>query len=367
MVQKLAAAGAGGVLGIHGLVCYPLLRLRQVSLVALLLVAVLVAWHPARVAAQTLLLLPAIFPNPPVDPLALVTSEPARTEHHFTYAAGTIDASIFHPPDGGQHGAVMLLPGAGELPREGEAVRFAEALARLGVMVMLPSSSGLRQERLTFAEIDGLRACYDVLLGQQDVDPERTGFVGLSAAGGLSIVAAAQPELRDRVRFINSFGSYYDATELLLDVSTHSFEIDGQERSWQPEVRTQEVVAKSLEELDDPAVTELLAGTTREHGRELIARLAPETASRLHEISPSMYLPQLRAHLYLMHDLDDPFIPFTESRALTKAAPANAVQRYTEFEIFAHVIPERPVPWQTFVPDVWRLFWHVQAVLMEVL
>jgi hypothetical protein len=25
------------------------------------------------------------------------------------------------------------------------------------------------------------------------------------------------------------------------------------------------------------------------------------------------------------------------------------------------------VPWQTFLPDLWRLFWHVHAVLLEVL
>ena len=82
--------------------------------------------------------------------------------------------------------------------------------------------------------------------------------------------------------------------------------------------------------------------------------------------SPSTYLAQLHTHLYLMHDVDDPFIPFTQSRDLVARAPAGVVQRYTEFSIFAHVIPERPVPWQTFLPDLWRLFWHVHAVLLEV-
>jgi hypothetical protein len=339
--------------------------LRQVSLVALLVVALLVAWHPARVAAQALVLLPALFPNAPLNPLALVTATPTISEHSFSYPAGTVDAQIAHPAGAGQHGALILLLGAGDLPRSDLALRFADALARLGVVVMLPESSGLLAERLTFDEIDGLRASYNVLLSQPDVDSQRTGFVGLSAAGGLSIVAAAQPDLRDRVRFVNSFGSYYDATELLLDVASKSMNVDGREAPWQPEVRTQEVVARSLAELDDPAVAELLAGTSREHGRELIARLAPETIRRLQEISPSAHISQTKAHLYLMHDVGDTFIPFTESRALAAAAPS--LSRYTEFEIFAHVIPDRPVPWQTFVPDLWRLYWHVHAVLMEVL
>jgi dienelactone hydrolase len=366
-MQQLTTADAGHVLCVHGLVCYPLLRSRQLGFLALLLVAVVVVWHPARVAVQALALLPALFPNTPFDPLLVATPPPGRTEHSFTYAVGTVQASIFHPSDGGGHGALILVLGAGELPRSDLAVRFADALARLGVVVMLPESSGLLAERLTFGEIDALRASFLLLSSQPDVDPRRVGIVGLSASGGLSIVAAAQPDLRDRVRFVNSFGSYHDATRLLLDVASRSIEVDSREAPWRPEQRTLDVITLSLADTDSPELRELLAGTTREHGRELIARLPAATLQRLREISPAAYMADLRAHLYVMHDVDDTFIPFTESRALVVAAPPGVVQRYTEFAIFAHVIPDRPVPWQTFVPDLWRLYWHVHAVLLEVL
>jgi acetyl esterase/lipase len=351
----------------HGLVCYPLLRSRPLGFVALAVVALLVFWHPARVAAQTLILLPALFPGAPVDPLAAVVAQPSRTEHTFSYVAGTVEATIFHPGDAGKHGALILVLGAGDLPRSDLAVHFAEALARLGVVVMLPQSTGLAEERLTFGEIDALRNSFNLLVSQPDVDPNRAGFVGLSASGGLSIVAAGLPDLRDRVRFVNSFGSYYDATSLLLDVASRSMEVDGREVAWQPEQRTQDVVAKSLADTDGPEVSELLAGTTRARGRELVAHLPLATQERLREISPATYLSQVKAHVYLMHDLDDTFIPFTESRAMVGADVNGAVKRYTEFEIFAHVIPDRPVPWQTFVPDLWRLYWHIYSVLLEVL
>jgi hypothetical protein len=223
------------------------------------------------------------------------------------------------------------------------------------------------------------------------------GIVGLSASGGLSIVAAGQPGLRDRIHFINSFGSYDDARSLLLDVASRSIDVDGQIQDWQPEVRTVEVVAIALiDALDnsldheilervfvkhgsaDPAdraalsppgtdLYELLAGTTRERARAIVEHLPDAMTQRLTRISPSAYLSQVRAHLYLMHDRDDTFIPFTQSRVLAAGAPTGVVQRYTEFSIFAHVIPDRPVPWQTFLPDLWRLFWHVHAVLLELL
>jgi acetyl esterase/lipase len=334
---------------------------------AALIVGVLF-WHPARVAVQALVLLPALFPNAPVDPLTTLTAQPTRTEHHFPYAGGFVDADIYHPADGGRHGAVMLLLGAGDLPRSDLAVRFAEALARLGVVVMMPNTAGMLAERLTFDEVDAVRAGVNQLRAQPDVDPERIGLVGLSASGGLSIVAAGQPDLRDEVRFVNSFGSYYDATQLLLDVASRSIEVDGKVLPWQPEQRTQDVVEIALH--DGPpsaAVDELLAGTTRDRARELIAQLPPETRAKLDQISPSTYLDRVKAHLYLMHDVDDPFIPYTQSRALNAAARPGLVDRFTEFSIFSHVIPDRPVPWQTFVPDLWRLYWHVQSVLAEVL
>jgi hypothetical protein len=112
---------------------------------------------------------------------------------------------------------------------------------------------------------------------------------------------------------------------------------------------------------------ELLAGTSRERAMELIAGFSASTMDQLARVSPVNYLQAVRAHLYLMHDQDDPFIPFTQSRQLVMLAPPGVVSKYTEFGIFSHVIPDRPVPWETFLPDLWRLFWHVHAVLLEVL
>jgi hypothetical protein len=342
---------------------------RGLLIVIAALIAVSVVWHPARVAVQSLLLLPALFPSAPFDPLGLVTATPIREQHTFKYAAGTVDADLYAPAGGGRHGAIVLLLGAGDLPRSNLAVHFAEGLARLGVVTLVPESSGMLAERLTFDEVDAIRTSVDLLDARPDVDPSRVGVVGLSASGGLSIVAAGQADLRDRIRFVNSFGSYANATTLLLDVVSRSMSVDGQVRAWQPEARTVEVVANALADagLGGAARDQLMAGMTRDAAQRLLIGIPQETKQRLDRVSPSTYLKDVRAHLYLMHDADDPFIPFTESRDLVAAAPRGVVQRYTEFAIFAHVIPEKPVPWQTFLPDVWRLFWHVHAVLLEVL
>jgi hypothetical protein len=331
-------------------------------------------WHPARVAVQTLLLLPALFPSAPFDPLGLITAAPGHEEFAYPYAGGTVEAYLERPAGGGRHGAMMLLLGAGDLPRSDVAVHFADGLARLGIVTLVPESSGMLAERLRFDEVDAVRTSLDVLATRSDVDTDRIGLLGLSASGGVSIVAAAQPDLRDRIRFVNSFGSYDDTITLLVDVASRSLEVDGLVRPWQPEERTRQVISIAL--TSDPAsdqATRDVAGElmndmpTREQARNLISQLPPAVLEQLRAISPSTYLAQMHAHLYLMHDVDDSFIPFTQSRDLVARAPAGVVQRYTEFAIFAHVIPDRPVPWQTFLPDLWRLFWHVHAVLLEVL
>jgi dienelactone hydrolase len=333
------------------------------------LVAVFTLWLPARTVISALLLLPALFPSAPFDPLSLLTAAPTRTHHTYKYTAGSVDADLFAPAGGGRHGAIVLLLGAGDLPRSDLAVHFADALARLGVVTMVPESSGMLAERLTFDEVDAIRTSLDLLDARPDVDRSRVGVVGLSASGGLSIVAAGQNDLRDRIRFVNSFGSYADATTLLLDVSSRSMSVDGQVRPWQPEPRTLEVIANALADagIGGAQRDQLLAGIPRDSAQRILAGISQEMKQRLDRVSPSTYLKQVRAHVYLMHDQDDPFIPFTESRALASNAPQGVVQRYTEFSIFAHVIPDKPVAWQTFLPDLWRLFWHVHSVLLEVL
>src|SRR6266852_351075 len=90
---------------------------RRLLFVLAALVGGLAVWHPARVAVQALLLLPALFPSAPFDPLSWVTAAPLREARTYTYTGGTVDASLFHPAGGGRHGAMILLLGAGDLTR----------------------------------------------------------------------------------------------------------------------------------------------------------------------------------------------------------------------------------------------------------
>ncbi len=362
-----------------------------------LVVVLLLAVRPARVAALALLLLPALFPQAPVNPLAWATPTPARDTASFAYSAGVVEADVYQPGTPGPHAGVVLQLGARLERRDPVLVRFADALARLGVVVLVPGSDNLLAGRILPEEPEAVRRAYQLLVSRPDVDPARTGLLGFSIGGGLSVIAASEEALRDRVRFVSSLGGYFDARELLLAVGSRSIEVSGEERPWQPHPLTLEVLATQLvdtlpapvdrallaraflqrqpvDEAEWASLTpagrdarQLLEGVSREEARAIVARLPEATRSRLAAISPSSFLPGLRARLYLMHDTGDSYIPFSETRLLAASAPAGTLQRYVETSIFEHVYPDRPVPWYTFVPELWALSQYVYAVLLELL
>jgi hypothetical protein len=57
---------------------------RRLVLAVAVLAASLALWHPSRVAVQALVLLPALFPSAPFDPLALITASPDRQERAYS-------------------------------------------------------------------------------------------------------------------------------------------------------------------------------------------------------------------------------------------------------------------------------------------
>ena len=54
------------------------------------------------------------------------------------------------------------------------------------------------------------------MTSRPDIAPDgRVGMIGISFAGGLSIVAAGRPSIRDKVAFVMSFGGHGDLPRTL--------------------------------------------------------------------------------------------------------------------------------------------------------
>ena len=340
-------------------------------------------------------LVPYVF-DAPIRPLEWVTPAPSIEVGRYRDEARELDGDLYRPNSGGRHPALVLSLGVHPVPRDDPAlVRLARGLARDGFVVLIPDSPDLRGDRILPSERDAFVAAIRYVRQLDDVDPDRIGLIGFSAGASLLVVAAADARVRDEVRMVNFFGGYYDATDLLREVAGRQLTLDdGTRVSWEPAPLARQIFAAVLlESVDDvagraTASRALVDGATLSDAEiasldgkarlvydlftapdpatvdALMARLPADVRERLRDISPSTYVHDLRARIFVMHDVDDSFVPYVESRRFVAALPPDR-RVYTEFSIFAHVEPTRSVDLPAFVGEVLKLVRHMYQALYE--
>jgi len=363
----------------------------------LALTAALFLTHPGRVALKTVLVLPELLPDAPVHPLLWVTPPPRHEEHGFESIVGHVDFDLYLPAGEGRHGTIVFYTGAFGLLSDPSFVQAAEALARSGAVVMVPESAALRNGEILPGEVDALREALAYLRARPEVDPKRIGIVAFSAGGSIVLLAAQDEVVRDQVAFLNIFGSYYDARELLLAVASHEIDVDGIRRPWHPSDVSVYTFAKQVvmslpddqdrdiltraylerrpeapDELDRLSpdgrlVRELFSRPSRDRAAAILEALPESSRDRLAAISPSEGVSRLKAKLYLMHGRDDGHIPVTHARDLAQATPPGTLARYSEFDMFVHIMPNPDVDTPTLARDLLKLGHHAWLVGQEYL
>jgi acetyl esterase/lipase len=346
-------------------------RTALVLLVALLVGTAAWIWPPGRAAVKTALLLPHLFPGSQVRPFDLLTPAPVREELTFRYPSATGRIDLYHPPEPGRYPAVIFFLGVAPLAsRDPRVVQIAQGLARSGLAVAVLESPHLVAEQIVPEEVDGLVDAFGVVSRHPAVDPGRVGFAGFCVGAALALVAAADPRIADRVRFVNALTPYYDGEELLAEIASRQFEVDGQVVSWNPSLLTQKIFNQLLERARTagagPLAERLAAGPDLSTARGLVGQL-PEAARRETDLlSPKGKLDRIRARVYVMHDRDDNNIPVAQARRLVRDFPDKTRLVYTEFEFFEHVEPTKPVDPVTFGRELGKFYAHVYRVLAPV-
>ena len=112
----------------------------------------------------------------------------------------------------------MLVPGVHmDGIDETRLVGMAEDLAASGYAVLTVAPPDLQRFRITPSNTDVIEdAATWIARRRPDAGPDgKVGMLGISFSGGLSIVAAGRPELRDRVAFVMSFGGHGDLPRVM--------------------------------------------------------------------------------------------------------------------------------------------------------
>lgn len=146
-----------------------------------------------------------------------VTSEPLEIPARH----GALRARLYRPDR--CRGRTVILS-AGVNPRgldEPRLATFARGIAERGVAVVTPELPDLVDFRVTPRLTDQIEDVARWAADRADLSPDgRIGLVGVSFSGGLSVVAAGRPALRDRTAFVVSLGGHGDLLRTLRFLST---------------------------------------------------------------------------------------------------------------------------------------------------
>jgi acetyl esterase/lipase len=350
-----------------------------------------------RVALTTASMMPDLFVDLPVTPLKLTSSEPIKEEVTFSYGSREVVADLYRPSEGGRHGAMVVVIGAAPRARtDPRAVRLATSAARAGIVVMIPDLRHLLRDEMVPEDIEALVAAFRYLKGQEFVDGERVGYLGFSVGAGMGLVAASDPRISDDVAFFGSFGGYYDLFDVIADVTSETITDDGHREEWHPDVKTVQVLRRSLiYYVDDPndhdilarifleddesarqevdelsprarLIFELLDNHDPDRAQELLGQLWPEDVATLRRLSPSASIGGLHTELFIVHDRNDKFLPYVESRRLAEAARGQNDVYYAELDLFRHVDPTVSTNPLTFLADLIELFFQAYRLMLRV-
>jgi len=327
-----------------------------------------------RSAARSALLLPALITQSEPPPLVLAGDPVRHTESTINSQDGTVFLDTYAPatlppPVPGAREGVVVISGVGDNRQVEQLVNLLNSMARAGMVVMSLTTQTLMAYDLSPATADAIVQTVLTLQHSPGVNPKDVGILGFSAGGSLAALAAADPRIQDSLAFVTLFGSYYDARTLLEVFGHRAQEVAGHLVPWTPnsvpiQVLTNVVAgtfdngdgtvlqsginsttgmylsAASVSALSPPAQAayHLLAGDEPGRVAANLALLSPQLKALLVSLSPSSVVGEIRAPIYLLHDRNDQFVPFTQSRAFAaELGHLGHHYRYAEFSIFQHV------------------------------
>jgi cephalosporin-C deacetylase-like acetyl esterase len=236
----------------------------------------------------------------------------------FDYAGPnnrTIHSTVYVPESPGRHPGILLVHGW--LPRGDrapEVIRFGQALARAGHVVLVP-----RLEPLIAAvvEADDVRALVvggQILKDRPEVDPNRLAVFGVCLGATMALAAAAQPDMPP-LREATVINAYYDVVELLQGVTTQTAYVDGRLVPWKPGPQVEHVVKVNARVLSQQsaeaakALDAVFANRDPSRVRALWEAVPPASRARLEVASPALWATRVHTNVVLLQAVSDPVVP----------------------------------------------------------
>jgi dienelactone hydrolase len=325
----------------------------------------------------------------------------SESDEQIPVRDGRIRARIFRPAGDPERSAVLVSGVHRDGIDEPRLINLARELAGAGVIVVTPEIDDLINYRLTARVTDSIEDVGRWMVLQPDLfGARKIGLIGVSFSGGLSIIAAGRPSLRERIAYVVSFGGHgnlprvlrylctgvgfsrpphdYPLTMLLYQLASFVVPADqvtqlrrGVELFLEASTlhRTNAYEAKRRfeearfiqHEVGEPSATLLKFVNDRD-----VAALGPRLLPYLDRIGQDPALspdrsPAPSAPVYLLHGADDTVIPPTEAELLARYLQGKVKVRTLISRFLTHVdVADRPT-----ARDTWSMIAFWKAVLSE--
>lgn len=292
-------------------------------------------FKPLISAAKVGLLVAQEFPQIPLKPLHHITQKPKIEKVQF--GEQKIVADLFIPQNPNKKPGIIVAMGVKTSDKDRPTLLgFCDTLARLGYVVLWPRLEDLENDVVKFEEPQTFVAAFEFLEKKDNVDKNRISFLGFSVGSSLSLVAAENKTINDKVRSIVFFGGYYSILDYLSSLSTKEIVLDKKTIKWEP---AESAVDHAQEILKKEDLTLDLFNNK--------SPLDPNLTKRLFRFSPDENIDSLKAKIFILHEKSDTFVPYTESiklkNALEEKGPTIV---YHQANLFEHVQPKKGISYE---------------------
>jgi acetyl esterase/lipase len=251
---------------------------------------------------------------------------------------------------------IILALGVRVGPSAGQDIRhFADALSRLGYVVLWPRSSSLQSGSAMLEEPRTFVAAFRWLARQPAIDRHRVSYLGLSAGASEAFVAATDRRIARRVRALISIGAYYDLPAYLVSLATGRIRVGHREVVWNPARSLVAELTTILRRSHRTRVLQVFSARTEPDAIRRLARAGPRAERALRRLSPAVHVRAFHAPIFILHDRGDPVVPWVESLKLEHALPRKLVRDVYLSSVLQHVVPGR-ARWQSLPGEYWGLY-----------
>jgi dienelactone hydrolase len=354
-------------------------KTKKALIVIMALTLVTFFWSGALLYYRALaVLLRNVSPEHPSWIAKLATYAVDEEEREVSLPTGVIRARLYRPKGCENPPGLVLVHGIHHLGmNEPRNVSFARALASAGVLVLTPEMAELTDYRVEPSTIRDISACAEYMVSI--TGRTTTGVVGISFAGGLALLAAADPHYQKPIGFVVAVGSHHDLTRVLhfyagdtvrgpdgtpYPIHPHPYGARVLIYSYLNELFSAQDLPMAHEALraylyDQHGQAKILAQQLSEDGKKIMLQLLDERdntlvhrflmlllaehESKLQNVSPHGRLARLKAQVLLIHGADDPVVPATETPWLAREIPQRLLRQSLVSPVLRHAeIEQKP-------------------------